>query len=274
MSNILNLFFKKIEEKSISFAFEGEIKRRRSEYKSALNYFNKAILLDSKNADFYMLRALTKKELSKLNSALKDIDKAIAINKSYNWYHIHRYTIKNALGYKDEAKKELLIVEQNEDNNLDTLYDYLAELELKEQNTQDAIFFLERALLKNKKNERLLAKKINLLKSIGKKDEAYKDAAMLIDLNVNHPEYYHIKSTVCYDMKSYEEAVVLSNKAIELCTSNHGYYAHRARSYNELKKYSEALQDIEIALNLDNNNPFYKELKNSLLKSIESTLES
>ena len=127
---------------------------------------------------------------------------------------------------------------------------------------------------KNSKNEKLLIKKINLQRSVGEYEKAYLDADSLIKLNSLCPEYYHIKSTVCYDMKKFEEAIGLSNKAIELCTSNHGYYAHRARSYNELKKYSEALQDIEIALNLDNNNSFYRELKSSLLKSIKSILES
>ena len=166
MKNALSIFFKKKEDKAISYAFEGEIYRRKSQFKLALSFFNKAILFNPKNADFYMLRALTRKELSDLKGAFRDIEKAISINKHYNWYHIHRYTIKKALGKKEEAKKELLIVEENEDNNLDTLYSYLSELELKEDNKEEAIFFLEKALFINPNNERLLIKKINILKMI------------------------------------------------------------------------------------------------------------
>ena len=94
MKKIIDIFKVNAKNKSISYAFEGEIKRIKFEYKRDLSDFNKAIRFDSKNPDFYMLRALVKLELNDLKSALKDINKSIYLNKEYNWYYIHKYTIQ------------------------------------------------------------------------------------------------------------------------------------------------------------------------------------
>ena len=91
----------------------------------------------------------------------------------------------------------------------------------------------------------------------------------MIDLNTKNHEYYHLRAMICFDMNKFEDALMASNKSIELCLNNHGYYAHRARINNELGNYNEALKDIECALSMEQNNSFYKELKNSLLKKLE-----
>ncbi len=256
------------KEKAVSTAFESEIKRRLGEYNQALSLINKAIKIENKNPDFYMTRAMIKYALKDFKNALKDIDKAININPSFNFYYIHRILIKKSLNMPLEEDFKY-IEENNKLNNIDSLYNYLADNELEQKNIKNAIQYLARALKFNPKNEKLLLKKINLERSINDIENAYNDVKSLLICDNNNAEYYHILANIEMNMKKFDKALSSADKSIDLNDNIDGYYALRARIKIEKQDFQSALEDLKKASDIDKTNSSYQEMQKILLSKIK-----
>lgn len=265
--NLFLKFFKKKED-AYKFAFNAEIERRLGNFRSALKNINKAVRIDSSYSDYYMTRALIKRNLKDYKGALKDLDKAINMNPNYNWYYLYRYLVKKESKNYQNIEQELFLMEKNDNNNLDSLYDYLCDYSIKGNNKLEAISFLEKAMKVNPKNEKLLLKKINLLRERGMQSMVFEDINSLIALDDNNAEYYHIRANIFFDVKEYDKAIIDANKTIELNSNNDGYYFMRARIREKFNEYEGALEDINQAIKISDNNPFYFNFKDFILKEI------
>lgn len=80
--------FLKEEKYSSQYALEGEVLRRKGNYKKALDCFNKAIELEPNNDMYFSSRSKAKFELKDLKGAIEDIDTAIKIQPTVNEYAI------------------------------------------------------------------------------------------------------------------------------------------------------------------------------------------
>lgn len=245
------------KEDAYKFAFNAETERRLGNFRIALKIINKAISIDSSYSDYYMTRGLIKRNLKDYKGALKDLDKAIKMNPNYNWYYLYRYLVKKESGNYQNIEQELFLMEKNDNNNLDSLYDYLCDYSIKKNKKIEAISFLEKAIKVNPKNEKLLLKKINLLREQFMQSRAFDDVNLLIALEDNNPEYYHIRANILFDMKKYDIAITDADKSIELNSNNDGYYFMRARIREKINDYDGALEDMNNAINLSNDNLIY-----------------
>ena len=70
-----------------------------------------------------------------------------------------------------------------------------------------------------------------------------------------------------FQQKKYSKSILNYSKAIELNDDKHPiknksiYLSNRAETYIKLKNFDDALTDLKLAIKLDKNNAFAKEIK-------------
>ena len=86
-----NKFYDRVINKSISpsyYAFNGEVERRKRNYKKALKYLNAAIMLDEYNDIYYASRCMCKVSLRNIVGAAEDINKSLSLQNNVLLYKI------------------------------------------------------------------------------------------------------------------------------------------------------------------------------------------
>ena len=71
--------------------------------------------------------------------------------------------------------------------------------------------------------------------------------------NKDDPEFVKEQGNKAFQAQKYDEAVYYYTNAIDLSkdSPNHVYYANRANVYIELLKYSNCIEDCDIAINIE-----------------------
>jgi len=96
--------------------------------------------------------------------------------------------------------------------------------------------------------------------------ESKKQNYKLIEMN---PEYWNNKGNALNKLKRYEEAIECYDKAIELNPNNPDYWNIKGNALMKLKRYEEAFECYDKAIELNPNNPIYWHIKGLVLYSLK-----
>ena len=288
-----NLVFSQKNKKTASaqsYIERGEAEWEVSNYKDAINWFNKALKLDSTRGDTYYKRAKSFVQIQNFTEAEKDLKIADSLGFSDNempfyWgvVHFEKGRYETAISFLEQA------LEQGLQNN--SFFIYLAETYKHLDKQKLALQFYEKALEKaepEQKNE-VYFLRANYFSEKEEWSKAHKDLDVILASQPRFWQAYKLKAEIyfrqekdkecidylsqyfqripdkkkiiaedysllalCYaHLKQFPQAIDAIGKAIGLNKENPEFYFERATYYVQQKNYSKALLDAEKAIELD-----------------------
>ncbi|GAB4491855.1 MAG: hypothetical protein OHK0045_18390 [Raineya sp.] len=273
-----------------SYIDQGEAEWEVSNYKDAINWFNKAIKIDSSRGDIYYKRAKSWVQIQDFLAAEKDLQKADSLGFTDIEMPFYRGVVNFGQAKYDVA---LRFLEQAHKENFqnDSFFIYLAEtyknlnkpklalqyyekaLEIAETELKNEIYFLranyfyeqEEWNKAHKDLENILTTQSRFWKAYKLKAEIYfqqgKDKEcieylllyfqQIPDKKKILPNDYSLLALCYAQLKQYAKAIEAIGKALYLDKENPELYFERANYYIQQKNYSKALQDTEKAIELD-----------------------
>ena len=135
------------------------------------------------------------------------------------------------------------------------------------QEYSNALIDFKNAAKENKISHLPYSRIGNLYYEQGKYEEAIKSLDQSIKKNKNNPEAWNVKGMCSFQQKKYSKCIEEYSQAIEQNNESHSiknksvYLSNRAEAFNKLKNYKEATTDLNLAIKLDKNNAFAKEIK-------------
>ena len=190
----------------------------------AIEYYDKAIELNPKNAVAYYNRGVAYCDKGEHKKAIEDYSKAIELNPYYAKTYYNR---GNACFYKGEYDK--------------AIEDYNKAIEL---NPDDVEAYYNCGVAYYNK---------------GEYEKAIEDYSKAIELNPDEAKAYYNRGVAYYDKGEYEKGIEDYRKAIELKPEDKEAYYNRGNAYYNKGEYDKALEDYNkaIELNLDDAKAYY-----------------
>lgn len=184
----------------------------------ALNEFNKILTLEPSYSPAFVGRAYTKSLLEKYEEAFKDIEQALEINE-----------------------------------NSDLAYATLGEIYLRLRNYKKALENFNKAITLNNLNNDALIGKINVLLLTENIKEAEKLADEAIEKDATNDGFYYIRGLVYNYKGKYEKAINEFDHALQLSPTKNLFniYLNRGASKFIIQEYNEALEDLNMAIELN-----------------------
>jgi tetratricopeptide (TPR) repeat protein len=253
---------------------EGLVFYNQTNYKNALNYFEKALSIDSRNSEALNDKADALRKLGNNTESLKYYDKALAIDPNSTDALNDKGVALQNLGNYTEALKyydKVLAIDPNYIDSLNNKGNILS-LNLKNytealkyfdkalavdpnsflplynkgttmsilENYTEALKYYDKALAIDAKNEDLLNDKGNALRKLGKYSEAlnYFDKALAI--NPNHTSALGHKGSVLINMGRNEDALVYLDKSLKTDPSNGFALSNKVIALHNLGRDEEA----------------------------------
>lgn len=231
------LLIDKYPNASSIYNVKGQLLRSQGNLISALDSFNEALHLATKNeniADYYYNKSLTLRDLERYNEAIDALDEAILRSPLKPLY---REAIRNIpLVYL--RKKSAYYSEKGEQDLAGKRYE--AALSLFDHSL---LFFPSFVPAHFGKGKTLLA-----LKRVKEALESFNQALKL------HPKHTFVliaKGDVLLTLQRYDEAIQAYDRAIQLNSKIDQAYVGRGHALFALQHYKEAMQDYEIATEIN-----------------------
>ena len=185
-------------------------------YKEAVEYFGRALKINSSQPSLLNNYGLALYELQKYEDAIGSYDKAIKLNPCFIEAHYNRGHLLQKLANFEHA-----------------LLSYGRVIELK-PDFAEAYFFHGNVLLQ--------------LQRYGDAIQSYNKA---IALKPEYPMAFNNRGLACYDMKMYDEALVNFDKTIELTPDNAETYSNKGLTLYALKRYEDAIDSYGSVISLN-----------------------
>jgi len=224
---------------------KGNDEYKKGNYERAIEYYTYATEMDPKNHVYFTNRAMCYGQMKKWDKSLRDSDKAIALNKSWEkaWYR--RGMALMALGQPKEAMEAFQTCMQLKPDNDEFKKSFdAARRELFKGMSNAEILKVEgNELFKQGKIQEAIAKYTQALALIGDKFDE-KMGAVKADLHANR--------AACY-VQLYEPVKVREDcdAALKIDSKHLKALIRRAQALESLEKYKDALADFETVLKLD-----------------------
>ncbi len=210
-------YLKHIKKKPDVYHRIGIIYYEISNYDSSVVYLLKAYNLKTDNADYI-------KDLASVYKTLKDTTKALMyFKKAYS------------------LSPDSIVL-----NNISYLYFNTSEYD-------SALVYANEALKRYPEDESFLMLKALILQYKKDYTQALGIYERLREKGMNDPVLYHNMGVIYLDMKKYKEAYEIFTKLIEASHDNLSYL-YRAKASLGLKKFKDALADVDHILQEDHNN--------------------
>ncbi len=188
---------------------------KKENYAEALNDFTSAVTIYPQYETAYLHRGYTNEKLGNSFQAVGDYDQVIKLNSQNKEALFSRGRLNSKVGLDDESVKD---------------YTKLIEMDSKNYSAH-----YERGLIYN---------------IMGLYPEALKDFERCSQLKPG-AEIDYITGVIESKIGNDGKAIIFFTNAIKFEKDNKDFYFHRADSKIKLGKYNEALEDLEIAKNID-----------------------
>jgi len=238
---ILISFGTSFAQNYVNKGYEAYVK---SDYDTAINYYNFAIESEPNNASIYNLRGNAYFSKHDYENAIIDYSKAITIQPNYHIYYTNRGQAYLNLRKYENAELDLTKAIQLKPDYYDAyisrgdLYrtrgGFLASLN---SSFQDIVFII--------------------FPSSGLKPDyslAINDYTIAIQLNPQSELAYYNRGLSYKFINDYSNAVKDFSKVIEINPSEVKYYVYRGNTYKELRDYEKVLSDFSLAIKLEPKN--------------------
>jgi len=205
---------------AVDHLYRGDRKRREGKLDEAIQEYCKAIAVDPDYAEPYISRALAHFYLGTLNEAIADNNIAISLDPKYAVAYRNRGIAYAILGKFQQAHE-----------------DFNKAIEL---DPRDANAYFNRGLSYQKQDDCKLA---------------IQDYDKAIELDPNYVDAYINRGNCYSDMEQYERSIQDFSKAIELVPNYAMAYYNRGNQYRNIKCYMQAIWDYDKAIKLEPNYP-------------------
>lgn len=204
---------------------KGNNKYDSSDYKSAINYFDSAIVRNKKNSLYYMSRGAAKYALNGNIVAISDYNKAIKIN--------------------------------NPKDSIYLVYYYRSLIKQDKNNFKGAIKDCDTSIMLNPNNSNAFFARGSYYSILKNDEKAMEDLGKAIEINNPSSEIhlaYYRRAQIKTNYKDYRGAISDLNKSIELHPKDMFYYLDRGLCYHKLNNYDLAILDFNKAIELNPKN--------------------
>ncbi len=250
----LRLRIEKLQSKDHENLYKiGRLYDKKKKYKTAIKYFNKAIILDDENAYYFSARASVNRLLKKLEDSLLDHNKSIEFDRKNTIYFNNRGNTKFELEDYEGALRDYDEAIRLDDKVADP-YSNRARVKDQLKHYDGAIRDYDEAIKLNEKEATYFNNRGGVKLSMKKHKEALKDYNKAISLNNKEAIYFSNRGNVKCDLKDYEGALKDFDKAIFLDKKDITIYANKANLFRRLNQIEKAFEIIYIAQKLDAKN--------------------
>lgn len=234
----------------------------------ALNVINDALKIDSNYAPLVGLLGLISSEQSNFKEAITYFDKAILLSPNDYSIYIHKGLcykhMKSLTNSKDCFIKAIELYPQSSvayDNLGDYYYSNNIDIELALKNFKLAIEF-------GPDNTHALVSFAGALNKQKKKDEALALIEKALKINSDYAYAYYQKGAIYYDNEEYDLGCAAFSKAVDLQPNNTNFLNAYAHCLVESQEISEAIDLYEKVLDIDPDNEQATEGKENALSKL------
>lgn len=220
----------------------------------ALEYLNKVILVDDKNAMAYGSRGEIYYNLEKTSEAYSDLKKSLSLNPNdatvnFNIGQLHMYYFNNTDSALFYYGKAINLSPQSPNN--DVIYMTIAVVNHQNGKLNDALKYFKKAESFNSENDILLYNYAMLLSDLGNNKEAVEKISKAIDINPKDETYFNLKGSILIEMSLFDDAVKEFTKAININKKYGGAYYNLGYIYGEQNNHSLSIQYYSKAVELN-----------------------
>ncbi len=251
---------------AVTWVYAGRNEKAKGNYESAIEKYNYAVKLDPNYSSAYTFRADTYMVLHKYKEATHDVISALSINNDTKAYFQLYFLADSALTVlvpqlKAQQLKEpnnsawsyyLGIVEKHKGNYIEAVQAFRGALKISEFEGSDKSLIYQN-----------LAESLN---ELGKYNEALECTDVCLLTDSTDYRTWRDRAEICYNLGRNMQAIDNANKAIGCSPDNASLYANRARIYMYSNMLRNALDDINTAISLDDEESYYNVLKSEILK--------
>ncbi|HNM50873.1 MAG TPA: tetratricopeptide repeat protein, partial [Candidatus Obscuribacter sp.] len=187
-------------------------------FKEAIALSEQALKLDKDDATIYFLRARIREEQKDPVAALKELNKAIELNPKYAEAYLMRARAFYFLAEMDEGTDNTLRARNDLEMalklnpRLAEAYDYKGVGLASDNKLKEALVCFSKAVELDKTNTGFLNHRAMVLNAMGKKMEATNDLRRAAEFEKNDPHGWMTLSQQLADVGIYQEAVTAINK--------------------------------------------------------------
>ncbi len=214
---------------------------RDRDHKKAIDYFDKAIALNKKYADYYLNRGWALQFLGQYSKAIDDFSHGIALKPESGSFYSNRGECYEKIEEWKKAEKDYQSAIKYSEGNKDYYYSKLARISMK---TGSKLKF-------NRDNIPLLVDRGRAYVAKKEYSLAKKDFLHAIKLNPSDPaSYYELGTLYAEKLHDTTNALNYLSKAIEKDKGNRDYVFKRGLVLFNLKEYAKAKKDFSQAIQL------------------------
>lgn len=207
---MLQKLFGKSSSQASRLAEQGNVALENGKIQNAIDYFNKAIEIDSKMAAVYINRGFAYFLKGDFGQAIGDTTRAIELNPE----------IVEAYGLRGDSY-------------------------FQEKNYDHAIMDFSKAIELNPKSAGAYRKRASVFYATGELSRAIEDATKAIENNPAHIDAYGVRGDSYFQNENFDVAIADYSKAIELNPQLAGAYRKRAAVYHVKGQLLRAIDDYE-----------------------------
>jgi len=225
---------------------KGNAEFKQGNYEKAIEFYTYATEMDPKNHVYFTNRSMCYAAMKKWDKSLRDADKSISLNKSWEKGHYRRGAALQNLGQAKEAMEAYEVCMKQNPNNEDFRKAYEASRRELFKGLSDA------EILKMEGNELVKAGKIS--------EAAQKYTSALTKCDGNDEKTANVRADIyanrafCY-VQLYEPTKVREDcdAALKINPNHVKALLRRGQSLEALEKYKAALEDFEKVLRIEPN---------------------
>ena len=230
---------------SYVYNYLGLIELKQEKPRLAIAYFDSAIRVDKRDADFYVNRGIAKETLGD-TTAITDYDHALSLHPEHALarHNLEAYQAKiHAIASREERLTHTITADST------LLYPYLERAQERFANGDynGAIVDYNKSLTMDSENIEIWLGRGLAREKLNDLEGAFSDYTKAIDLRENYAKAWLNRGNVLLKMNRYEDAIEDYNVALIYYSDYASAYFNRAIAKVKLKKFDEACTDLKHA---------------------------
>jgi tetratricopeptide (TPR) repeat protein len=235
------------------FELRARCYRYGGEYKSAIADYERAIALAPDQGDLYRQLGKSYRYVGDYDKAVDNLDLAIEKAPKQALYYFERGLVQLIAGNIDAAIADLSGGIKLDDAQAEPYFLLGLAHAAKEDvgNLAEAIRVFKEAIYRDSKQSDYFYELGKAYYFVQKNDQAIDNFQRAIELNPNQADYYHLLARSCRYLGQHDMAIANYDRAIALNPSHGDYYRQRGKSYLQTANYLQAVTDLCCAITLD-----------------------